>query len=162
AGDSGAEGRERSGQGAARGESRGRRPAGPGWGPRPEARRGWRDRRHGGRGPRDERPPGAAAGAGPAPATPPPRPAHPHREATLCFVARDLRDRLPPSDLSTPLVPLYPYNLSSFFNRGMTLRDRWWYNRAASFRPSQRLLLRRLFVGWLTPRCSSIAPAISC
>src|SRR3954463_339816 len=44
----------------------------------------------------------------------------------------------------------------------MTLRDRWWYSRACSFRRSQRVLRRQSDEGAFVSRCASIKPAISC
>src|SRR5437764_6279696 len=44
----------------------------------------------------------------------------------------------------------------------MTLRDRWWYRRACSFRRNQRVLRRQSDEGVFVLRRASIVPAISC
>src|SRR5947209_13423371 len=44
----------------------------------------------------------------------------------------------------------------------MTLRDRWWYRRACSFRRSQRVTLRQSNEGASVSSCFAIKPAINC
>src|SRR5271157_1928098 len=44
----------------------------------------------------------------------------------------------------------------------MTLRDRWWYSRACSFRRNQRVARRQSDEGAFVSRCFAIKPAINC